>query len=241
MSQGSRIIIINDDGIDAPGIRALHAATRGLGERMVVAPDGPRSGSGHTVTTDAPIPVTTRRDSWYAVGGTPVDCARLALLHIEPQASWVLAGINRGGNLGADIYISGTVAAAREAAFLGYRAIAVSQYVRPDLAIDWEWSQRVCAEVLPAIMDRPQRPGFFWNVNLPHLSPGSPDPQVVFCKVDLRPLDVRFRLEGVLGAPASQAHFNGNYHGRPRDPGRDVAVCFGGQIAVTEVPLDITP
>jgi 5'-nucleotidase len=91
-------------------------------------------------------------------------------------------------------------------------------------------------------MDLPLSPRSFWNVNLPHLPEGSADPELVFCGLDLCPLDVRFRMErdgrreNVL-----VAHFEGNYHGRQRDVGRDVEVCFGGRIAVTEIPLDIAP
>lgn len=235
----SRIVIINDDGIAAPGILALHRAAAGLGRRTVVAPDRPRSGSGHSVTTDEPIAIERVRRGWYAVGGTPVDCARLALTRLAPHADWVISGINFGGNLGADTYISGTVAAAREAAFLGRRAIALSQYVRKDLPFDWSFALRQCARLLPRLMARRPLRQTFLNVNLPHLPPGSPDPPVVFCRLDLCPLDVRFRvMPSANGAPAS-ARFIGDYHGRKRNRGRDVEVCFGGAIAVTEVPLDI--
>ncbi len=235
----ARIILTNDDGIEAPGMGALFRASEGLGDRVVVAPCGACSGLGHAVTTHERIVVERLRESWYSVAGTPADCARLALGNLAPDAGWVLSGINRGGNLGADLYISGTVAAAREAALLGSRAIAISQYVRPDLELDWEWTCRISAEVLRNLLARPLSPRSFWNVNLPHLAPGSPDPEVVLCKIDPGPLDVRFRLEGEFNGQPTFAHFTGNYHRRRQDPGRDVEVCFSGKIAVTEVPLEI--
>src|SRR5262245_38934404 len=124
------LLLTNDDGIDAPGIEALHQAVEGLGRCLVVAPDSARSGAGHSVTTKEPILVRRIREGWHALAGTPADCTRVALTQLATRTDWVLAGINRGGNLGADTYISGTVAAAREAAFLGRPSMAISQYVR---------------------------------------------------------------------------------------------------------------
>ncbi len=236
-----RIIITNDDGIDAPGLATLFRAAEGLGELLVVAPSGPRSGAGHSVTTNNPMILTPMGENWLSVSGTPADCSRVALAHLAPDAEWVLSGINRGGNLGADTYISGTVAAAREAAFLGKKAIAVSQYVRPDLELDWEWTLRQAARIIRLLMARPLGESAFWNVNLPHLPPGFPDPEAVFCGLDLCPLDVGFRDGEASGNGGAFVHYTGKYHGRDRTKGRDVEVCFAGSIAVTRIPLDITP
>jgi Survival protein SurE len=108
------IILTNDDGIDAPGIQALLQAV--TGKMIIVAPQGQLSGCGHQVTAHSPIHVDRRSEFEYAVGGTPADCVRIALNHIFPKPDLVLSGINAGGNLGVDVYISGTVAAVREAA-----------------------------------------------------------------------------------------------------------------------------
>jgi 5'-nucleotidase len=231
----ARIILTNDDGIGAPGIAALHRACERFGERIVVAPSTQCSGVGHAVTTHGPIPVKVSANDWFAVGGTPADCTRLALTRIAPDAEWIVSGINRGGNLGVDVYVSGTVAAAREAAILGRRAVAVSQYVRPDLEIDWLWSAEQAAAALRLLADRPPEPGVFYNVNLPHLPPGSPAPEIVFCELDPEPLDVRYRLESVDGELDWVAHYAGVYAHRTRCPGTDVDVCFGGRIAVTRL------
>ena len=130
MTTRPTILITNDDGIDAPGLATLAAAASALANVVVVAPTQHLSGCSHQVTVDRPLTAARVRENWYAVNGTPVDCVRLALLQICPAATWVLSGVNDGGNLGIDVWMSGTVAAVREASFLGRRGIALSQYRR---------------------------------------------------------------------------------------------------------------
>jgi 5'-nucleotidase len=226
-----KFLLTNDDGIEAPGLQALVAAATQLGEWVVVAPVDALSGCGHRVTTGEPFRVAQRLPGRYAVDGTPADCVRVAFHQLAPDAEWVLSGINAGGNLGADVYHSGTVAAVREAVLHGRPGIAVSQYRKKGCVIDW---QRAAAWVTPLLRDllaQPWMPGTFWNINLPHLEPDSPDPEVVFCPLDPAPLPLSFRLEGDLW------HYNGDYHGRQRKTGTDVDVCFAGKIAVTKIAL----
>ena len=123
------LILTNDDGIDAPGIRALLKAVEGQ-KVIVAAPVDHLSGCGHQVTTTKAINVHRRSVTEYAIAGTPADCTRIALSNLCPEAKFVLSGINAGGNMGADVYISGTVAAVREAAFHGVSGIAVSHYLK---------------------------------------------------------------------------------------------------------------
>ncbi len=222
-------ILTNDDGIDAPGLQALLKAVNGKG--ILVAPKQEWSGCGHRVTTTEAIHVEKRSETAYAVGGTPADCTRLALSHLCPDVKWVLSGINPGGNMGADAYISGTVAAVREAAFHGIPAIAVSHYRKGKLNVDWEVAARWTANVLVELFNRPPEPGCFWNVNLPHLLPGEPDPEVVFCSPSTQPLPVKYRVEG------EHFYYVGDYASRDRAPGTDVDVCFSGNIAVTQLRL----
>ena len=112
-----RILLTNDDGIDAPGLAALRDAAAVLGgDLVVVAPAECHSGCGHRVTTDRAIRVEELARGRFRVGGTPADCVRIAVAQLVPDAALVLSGINAGGNLGADVHHSGTVAAAREAA-----------------------------------------------------------------------------------------------------------------------------
>src|SRR5271166_725370 len=123
------LVLTNDDGVDAPGLQALLQAAKGLGRCRVIAPSGPLSGCAHQVTTHRPIRISPRGPDVLEVGGTPVDCVRLALTSLATDLGWVLSGINAGGNLGTDVYISGTVAAARETAIHGLPAIALSHYI----------------------------------------------------------------------------------------------------------------
>ena len=223
------IILTNDDGIDAPGIRALQQAI--TGESIIVAPNQQYSGCGHQVTTHRGIKLEQRTTTEYALDGTPTDCTRMAITQIAKNTQLVLAGINAGGNLGTDIYISGTVAAVREAAIHGIRGIAISHWIKRPLVIDWQVATRWTRRVLQDLLSRPLPPGSFWNVNLPHLEPSQPEPKIILCEPSIDPLPVEFRVEG------NTYHYQGEYAKRERTPGTDVDICFGGNIAVTLIKL----
>lgn len=228
-------ILTNDDGIDAPGINALEKAvirlTQDKQSSVVVAPQTQHSGCGHQVTTSRGIQVSQQSTTAYAVAGTPADCSRLAINQLVDQPSWVFSGINAGGNLGTDVYISGTVAAVREAALHGVAGIAISHRIKRPLPIDWDWAIAWTVTVLSELMERSLEPGSFWNVNLPHLEPGAKDPELVFCQPSVDPLPVNFRVEG------DKYFYHGEYHKRDRSPGTDVDVCFSGNIAITKLSL----
>jgi 5'-nucleotidase len=164
-----KLLLSNDDGIDAPGLAALLATARTIGDPVVVAPAGPQSGVSHMITWESCVRLEQRGERSFAVHGTPADCARLGLLRVEPDAEWVLSGINHGGNLGADVHYSGTVAVVREATLHGWRGIAFSQYLRKDVEPDWPRATRWVERLLRDLLARPLDPGAFYNVNLPHL------------------------------------------------------------------------
>ncbi len=196
-----------------------------------MAPDRHLSGCSHQATTSRPLELKQLAANRYALDGSPVDCARLGLGHVAPATTWVVAGVNEGGNLGADVYLSGTVAAAREACLLGKPAIAISQYVarRP---IDWQLTSRWTRKVLEQLLERPPEPGSFWNVNLPHpFEPLTADPECVFCDLDANPLPVDFELED------GKFHYRSRYHQRQRTTGHDVERCFSGSITITAIFL----
>ena len=126
------VLISNDDGIHALGIKSLVNAIGGIADILVVAPLEERSSTGHALTLNRPLRLTKVRDNHYGCSGYPADCIILALLHLlkkQRPPDLVLTGINHGGNLGLDTYYSGTVAAAREGAFHGIPAIALSTTV----------------------------------------------------------------------------------------------------------------
>src|SRR6266478_368311 len=137
-----KLLLTNDDGIDAPGLEALLNAVRTLGDPVVVAPAGPQSGVSHAVTWDEGVRIEPRGDKRFAVHGTPADCIRLGLLRLVPDAKWVLSGNNHGANLGADVHYSGTVAAVREAVLHGWPGIAVSHRHQREKQFDWARATR---------------------------------------------------------------------------------------------------
>lgn len=228
-------ILTNDDGIDAPGLSALEAACRGRAARLiVVAPKHPHSGCGHRITTDRPLVMERVGEDRYHVDGTPADCVRLALANAAATGGaaidWVLSGINEGGNLGVDVHHSGTVAAAREAAMHGIRAVAASHYRRRDAAIDWRRAAAWMAEVLDHLVAEaaPLAAGEFWNVNLPHPDDAQQSrPPLVACDFDPSPLPIGYTQE------PEGWRYRSRYQERARLPGHDVATCFGGSIALT--------
>jgi 5'-nucleotidase len=227
-----KLLLTNDDGIDAEGLAALLTAARELGEPVVVAPHGPQSGVSHAVTTDSILRAEPRGSGRFAVRGTPADCVRVGLHRLCPDATFVLSGINHGGNLGADVYYSGTVAAVREAVLHGWPGVALSHYRKRGVDYDWPRAATWAARVLRDLLARPPAPGAFYSVNLPHLGPTDPDPEVVFCPLDPNPLPLSYRHEDDGGM-----HYDGDYHSRNRAAGADVDVCFGGRIAVALIKL----
>jgi 5'-nucleotidase len=224
------LVLTNDDGIDAPGIAALREALLGH-DPWIVAPDRHLSGCSHQMNRGGAIAIDQRQDRAFAIGGTPADCTRVAVGHLCPEATWVISGINAGGNLGADIHVSGTVAAVREAALLRLPGIAISHYIHNRRPIDWALAAHLATPVLETLMAEPLPPGCFWNVNLPHLQPGDPAPDLVYCPPCTQPLPTEFKVE------QGEFYYTGNYGQRRHDPDSDVAVCFGGQIAVTKICL----
>ncbi len=231
-SELSRFLLTNDDGINAPGLVALTGALPAGSESIVVAPFEERSGCSHQVTTGRPIRSRRIDNRTLAVDSTPADCVRLALHDFRERFDWVLAGINNGANLGADVYYSGTVAAIREAALHGLPGIALSHYRDRVLSgQDWIRATGWVRRLLPDLLSRPLGQGEFWNVNLPSPPPGPADPQLVECGVDTSPLQLSYTSEdgGHL--------YTGVYRRRGRQAGSDVDACFGGSIAVSLMRL----
>lgn len=223
-------LLTNDDGIDAPGLAALRDACASRGTSVVVAPDRHLSGCSHQATTARGLLLEKVADDRYALDGSPVDCTRLGLYQVAPATTWILSGINEGGNLGADVFLSGTVAAAREACLLGKPAIAISQYVRRR-PVNWQLAGRLTRHVLELLLDRPPEPGSFWNVNLPHLDDLSCVPECLFCPIDPHPLPLDYELRD------GKLHYRARYQDRQRAAGHDVELCFAGNITISQVGL----
>lgn len=162
-----RILIANDDGVYSPGIAALAKVAAGFGQVRIVAPDVEQSSASHAITASRPLsyrhtPLPGGFEA-YRVNGTPADCVALGAYHWE-HVDVVLSGINLGSNLGNALWHSGTLAAAKQAALLGLRGIALSAPVtqeEPDFTRLEPWVQRVLALLLP------QKDLTLVNVNFP--------------------------------------------------------------------------
>jgi 5'-nucleotidase len=226
-----KIVITNDDGYGEPGLEALERVVAPLGEVVVVAPEAPHSACGHQVTLWSPIKASRLCPGHYRVYGTPADCARLALKVFAPDADWLIAGINPGANLGTDLYQSGTVAAAREAAILGKPALAISQYIGRDCPLDWAATEAVAGPVIKDILSQTTPAGRYWNVNLPCGPDPRHPPERRAAPPDRHPHDYRYILE------EERYRLEGVIHDRPRAKDSDVDVCFSGCVSIT--PLEI--
>jgi len=231
------ILVTNDDGVMAPGIRALAAALREVGEVIVSAPDRERSAASHALTLDRPLRVEEIEPGVFAVDGTPADCSYLALLHLVPRTPTLcVSGINHGYNLGSDIFYSGTVAGAVEAALRGVPAIAISleRHVPADFQAAAAFARALAAEVIA------RGPGAIptaalLNVNLPR-GPVT-DYQTTFLgrrvyrdQVDVRQ-DLRGRSYYWIGGPEENA---------TDVPGSDCNAVRSGLASITPLGLDLT-
>lgn len=260
------ILLTNDDGYDAPGIRALWEAARAArpkAELTIVAPSEPYSGKGHVVSSE----VRCRDAELDGIGrvivveGTPGDCVRVGVaLPGISRPDYVLSGVNRGSNLGVDLYYSGTVAAAREATILGMPAAALSQHVRAGYQDDWARTARQVASLLEALLpgetDHPSAEPLaraarsalaeagplpagaipcFWNINIPGLPPNQEPYGALLVPPSTDGLMIRY--DHSVAGGIHHLRYTGVYHDRPAAPGTDVATVFGGQIAISRVPL----
>jgi len=170
-----KILLSNDDGIDAPGILALAEALLPLGTVTVAAPRDPRSGVSHGVTSDRSIAVRESEQlgmTWFAIDALPATCVRLALENLLPERpDLVVSGINRGENLGTVTFYSATVAGAREAALLGLPAIAVNLAAGKDM--DYSVAAGITADIVRALGRDGIGKGTFLNINIPDLPKAS--------------------------------------------------------------------
>ena len=226
-----KILVTNDDGIGAPGIEALARVAAEFGEVTVVAPDRPHSGCGHKVTTDESIRLYELGNRIWSISGTPADCTRVGLWQLIADADWVLSGINSGANLGVDVFMSGTIAAVREAALLHKPGIALSQYHKSGGAFDWERAARFARRTLAQLLPQGLTAGELWSVNLPDLTGQDHEPDLMECPLAARHLPIHFEpeLDGL--------RYRGIYHERPRSTGDDVDVCFSGHVAMTRMSV----
>ena len=166
------ILVTNDDGVHAPGIKALAAGLASLGSVYVVAPDREVSACAQSLTLKHPLRAERVDERIHAVDGTPADCVNLALVKLLPRRpDLVVSGINRGANMGEDVFYSGTVGGAREGTFFGVPSIAMSLAVREAKDLDFAPAAAFAAKLAALVLGKGLPERTLLNVNVP---PGTP-------------------------------------------------------------------
>lgn len=232
------ILVTNDDGIRAPGIRVLAEGLRGVGEVFVVAPDRERSAVGHALTLHHPLRANEIKPGVFAVDGTPTDCVNLgihALLPVRPHI--VVSGINCGANMGDDITYSGTVSAAMEATLMGIPAIAVS-LVTGGRGENYGTAAAVAARLVRTVAERGLPRDTLLNVNVPDL-PMERVGGIVVTTQGKR--DYEGKIIRKTDPRGRSYYWIGNVEPQFRDlEGTDYHAVKRGSISVTPLHLDLT-
>jgi 5'-nucleotidase len=171
------ILLVNDDGIHAPGLRAMQAVLRTIGDVEVVAPLLEQSGVSHRITYLHPIMVKEIQEDGrhfgWAVDGSPADCTKLGVLEFcEREPDLIVSGINSGSNVGINVLYSGTVAAAIEGAFFGITSFAVS--LSQGTPPDYDATARQAGQLIQQILQRVPERGRLWTINFPDTTPAGP-------------------------------------------------------------------
>jgi len=235
-----RVLVSNDDGVDAPGIRILAAGLRAAGhEVLVVAPDRDRSGASNSLTLDMPVRVVQIDGSSWRVYGTPTDCVHVAITGmLEQEPDIVVSGINNTANLGDDVIYSGTVAAAMEGRFLGLPAVAVSLATVDHVGRHYETAARAAAEIIARLRTDPLPADTMLNVNVPDL------PWEELAGFEVSRLGNRHRAEACVPQtdPRGRQWWWIGAAGPEQDagPGTDFHAVRTGHISITPIQVDLT-
>ncbi|MDP1698404.1 MAG: 5'/3'-nucleotidase SurE [Xanthomonadaceae bacterium] len=235
-----RVLVSNDDGVEAPGIGVLAQALRDAGHQVfVIAPDRDRSGASNSLTLDQPIRVVQLDARTWRVAGTPTDCVHLALagmLDVEPDI--VISGINNSANLGDDVIYSGTVAAAMEGRFLGLPAIAVSLAVGEGEHRHFDTAARAALAIMQRLGTDPLPADTILNLNVPDL------PWAQVRGYEVTRLGHRHRAEPCIAQsdPRGRPIWWIGPPGPAQDagPGTDFHALRAGYISITPIHVDLT-
>jgi len=234
-----RVLISNDDGYRAEGLRRLAEALRPLAEVTIVAPDRNRSGASNSLTLDVPLRVTRAEENLYYVTGTPTDCVHLAISGLfDFEYDMVVSGINDGANLGDDVLYSGTVAAAMEGRCLGLPAIAVSLCTGTHSGKHFDTAARVVRELVGRLLRQRLDAPMILNVNVPDR------PYEDLRGLKATRLGNRHRAERVVPSQDPKGH--PVYWVGPAGPqqdagsGTDFQAVAEGHVSITPLQVDLT-
>lgn len=239
-----RILLTNDDGIHAPGLKVLEAIARKFSDDIwICAPSEEQSGAGHSLTLTRPVRLRQHDERRFSVTGTPTDSVTMALKKILPAPpDLVLSGVNRGANLGDDVTYSGTVSAAMESALAGIRSIALSQvYAKEGVGdgVSFDAAEKWGEKTLRPLIDMPFAARTLVNVNFPPLS----GDEVKGIRVVRQGFHDYARGSVVESTdPRGYQYFWFGLHGIEHTPGHatDLEAISDGFVSVTPLQLDLT-
>ncbi|MBS7459000.1 5'/3'-nucleotidase SurE [Coralloluteibacterium stylophorae] len=235
-----RVLVSNDDGVDAAGIRALADGLRAAGHQVtVVAPDRDRSGASNSLTLEHPIRVRELGGGVYCVAGTPTDCVHLALTGLlEQEPDIVVSGVNNVANMGDDVIYSGTVAAAMEGRFLGLPAVAVSLATDAGSGRHYDTGARAAVEIIERLATDPLPANTILNVNVPDR------PWAELAGFEVTRLGNRHRSEPCVAQedPRGRRIWWIGPAGAEQDagPGTDFHAVRTGHISISPIHVDLT-
>ncbi len=238
-TQRPSILVSNDDGVDAPGIRVLAEELAALGEVDVVAPDRERSAASHSLTLQVPLRARRIQDHIVGVDGTPTDCVMLAIKNLLARPpDLVVSGINRGANMGDDLTYSGTVAAAMEGTLLGVPSMAVSLDRPKDGPYDYRAAGMVARELAAVVLERGLPQGTLLNINVPHV----PVDEIRGIRITRQGKQVYEDLIVEKKDPRGRTYYwiGGQQETWSIEPNTDYTSIADGHVSVTPVQLDLT-
>ncbi len=238
----ARILVTNDDGIHAPGLEVMEKIAKSLAKDVwVVAPELEQSGASHSLTLSDPLRVRKISRRRYAVRGTPTDCVMMGVHELVEgkRPDLILAGVNRGGNLGEDVTYSGTIAAAMEGTLIRIPSIALSQSVAPGELPKWSTAGHHGADVVRRLVTTGWHRDVLINVNFPDV-PHAAVKGLAVCRQgrrDFKDLTIDGRIDA-RGQPYYWLGFRRHEEAHGHDT--DLAAVMDGRIAITPLQLDLT-
>ncbi|MBN1239129.1 MAG: 5'/3'-nucleotidase SurE [Gammaproteobacteria bacterium] len=232
-----RILVSNDDGYLARGLRTLAEKLDDLGDITIVAPERNQSGASNSLTLETPLRVEQAQPGIHYVNGTPSDCVHIAVTGLlEQEPDMVVSGVNHGANLGDDVLYSGTVAAAMEGRFLGLPAVAVSLVLEGRQHFDT--AATVARRLIDHMVAHPLPADTIFNVNVPDLPLGE------IRGYEITRLGFRHKAEPVIKAEDPKGRpiywIGPSGEGQDAGPGTDFYAIANGRVSITPLKIDLT-
>jgi len=240
---GLRVLLSNDDGINAPGLKVLEKIAKTISDDVwIIAPETEHSGASHSLSLHNPLRIRQISKRKFAVQGTPTDCVMVGVNHVfkdQQKPGLLLSGVNRGANLGEDVTYSGTVAAAMEGTLVGIPSISMSQVGQRLERIKWAPAEKHGPALVRKLFDEGWPKDVLVNINFPDV-PASAKVGINVCRQGKRDLGSMF-IDERIDARGRNYYWIGfrDVVGAP-EPSTDLAAVEQGDIAVTPLQLDLT-